>query len=179
MRGCVRRALGTISKPVTREDAWSQMGLTPMSAKACARSSPPVRMVALAQRSMTIRFGHSPWSWTCRFRTSSAARWPISRSGAHRHSTRINAIEIASRGEHIDASARWSAAWSGLDKAAIERGEERRFFRFPAVIDKSAHPLGQQQAAIFLRRERILERLRKCFHGCITQGGLRRVPEDM
>jgi len=37
-------------------------------------------------------------------------------SGARRHRTRINAIEIASRGEHIDASARWSAAWSGLTK---------------------------------------------------------------
>ena len=54
------RAGGTISKPVTREDALSQSGATPMSAKAWARSSPPVRMVALAQRSMTIRFGQSP-----------------------------------------------------------------------------------------------------------------------
>ena len=55
-------ANGSTSNPLTRVDAASQIGRQPMSAKACARSSPPVRMVADPQRSSTMRFGHSPWS---------------------------------------------------------------------------------------------------------------------
>ena len=59
-RGRPSMASGNTSKPLTRVDAASQVGRQPMSANACARSSPPVRMVAEPQRSRTMRFGHSP-----------------------------------------------------------------------------------------------------------------------
>ena len=49
-RGRPSIASGRISKPLTRLEAKSQTGRTPISAKACARSSPPVRMVALAPK---------------------------------------------------------------------------------------------------------------------------------
>ena len=59
-RGRPSIASGRISNPLTRVDAASQVGRQPMSAKAWARSSPPVRIVAEPHRSSTIRFGQSP-----------------------------------------------------------------------------------------------------------------------
>ncbi|GJE45130.1 hypothetical protein AEGHOMDF_4324 [Methylobacterium soli] len=62
MRGRSRSASGSTSNPVTRVVAWSQVGRTPISARAWATSSPPVRSVGEAQRSMTMRAGYSPSS---------------------------------------------------------------------------------------------------------------------
>jgi hypothetical protein len=44
---------GRISKPVTRPEPASQTGLAPISASACAISSPPVRMLAVPQQVST------------------------------------------------------------------------------------------------------------------------------
>ena len=77
-RGRSRSGCGTISKPVTRVEAWSQVGRTPMSASAWAMSSPPERSVGEAQRSITIRRGQSPSSCRWRRTTSAAARQPSS-----------------------------------------------------------------------------------------------------
>ena len=46
--------------PVTRLEALSQTGFTPRYHSACARSSPPVRSDAEAQRSITSARGGSP-----------------------------------------------------------------------------------------------------------------------
>ena len=51
------------SMPVTRPDAPSQTGRAPISASACAMSSPPVRMFDVPQTVSAIAFGHSPSSW--------------------------------------------------------------------------------------------------------------------
>ena len=72
-------AAGAISKPVTRVEAWSQVGRTPISASAWAMSSPPERSVGEAQRSMTMRRGQSPSS--CRWRRSTSARGPLAEPG--------------------------------------------------------------------------------------------------
>ena len=58
--------------------------------------------------------------------------------GARRHRARIDSVKITPRGEHVDASARRRAAGARRDKAAIERGEKRSAFRFPAAIDQFA-----------------------------------------
>ena len=54
---------GRISKPVTRRDAVSQLGFTPMSASAWAMSSPPVRMLAVPQADSAMRRGQAPFCW--------------------------------------------------------------------------------------------------------------------
>ena len=48
--------------PVTRPVAGSQVGRQPISESPWAISSPPVRKVALPQRSMTSARGISPWA---------------------------------------------------------------------------------------------------------------------
>ena len=70
-RGRSSSASGRISMPVTRAEPSSQTGRAPMSSSASAKSSPPVRMVALPHTSMTSARGHSPWS--CKWRRSSSA----------------------------------------------------------------------------------------------------------
>ena len=60
MRGRSSAASGRISMPVTRLEALSQTGFTPRYHSACARSSPPVRSDAEAQRSITSARGGSP-----------------------------------------------------------------------------------------------------------------------
>ena len=60
-RGRPMLAHGSTSTPVTRPVAWSQAGRQPISASPCAISSPPVRKVALPQRSITSARGISPW----------------------------------------------------------------------------------------------------------------------
>ena len=55
-------AVGRTSTPVTRPVAWSQVGRQPIKASPCAISSPPVRKVALPQRSTTDARGISPWA---------------------------------------------------------------------------------------------------------------------
>ena len=50
--------------PVTRCEAPSQTGRAPISASACAMSSPPVRMLAVPQAESATARGHSPCSWT-------------------------------------------------------------------------------------------------------------------
>ena len=60
MRGRSSAASGRISMPVTRLEALSQVGCTPRYHSAWARSSPPVRSDAEAQRSMTSARGGSP-----------------------------------------------------------------------------------------------------------------------
>ena len=177
-RGCVRRAGGTILKPVTCEDALSQSGATPMSAKAWARSSPPVRMVALAQRSMTIAL--RPVAMIL----DMAVQYLLGRAltylpgGARRHRARIDPVKITPRGEHVDASARRRAARAGRDKAAIERGKERSAFRFPAAIDECAYSRGYIiPSARFVARW--LKGLGERGYGRISQARLRRLPENM
>ena len=71
-------AVGSTSTPVTRPLAPSQSGRQPMSAKPCAISSPPVRNVALPQRSMTTARRNSPCACRCARTTSSAASRPRS-----------------------------------------------------------------------------------------------------
>ena len=61
-RGRPVLAVGKTSIPVTRPVALSQVGRQPINAKPCAISSPPVRRVALPQRSMTEARGISPWA---------------------------------------------------------------------------------------------------------------------
>ena len=130
-RGKSSRACGRISKPTTRALAVSQRGATPISASACAKSSPPVRMVALPQRS----------SMTCarifamRLRV---ARHDFPRGAAadvigrlRRRMARIDAIEIAARRHHVGAPARRRAGGAGLDETALRarrsaRGVRRR-----------------------------------------------------
>ena len=63
-RGRPSAAGGSTSMPVTRPVAASHCGRQPISARPCAISSPPVRSVALPQRSMTSARGQSPWSCT-------------------------------------------------------------------------------------------------------------------
>ena len=53
-------AMGSTSIPVMRPVAGSQVGRHPISARPCAISSPPVRRVALPQRSITVARGISP-----------------------------------------------------------------------------------------------------------------------
>ena len=71
-------AVGSTSTPVTRPLACSQIGRQPISASPCAISSPPVRKVALPQRSMTTARKNSPWVCRCARTTSSAASRPSS-----------------------------------------------------------------------------------------------------
>ena len=78
IRGRFRIASGRMSKPDTRLESGSHRGRQPIRASACARSSPPVRIVALPQMSSTIRRGQSPWSWAWRVSIASAVRRPIS-----------------------------------------------------------------------------------------------------
>ena len=59
-RGRPSIASGKISKALTRFEARSHFGRAPISANACAISSPPVRIEALPQRSSTMRRGQSP-----------------------------------------------------------------------------------------------------------------------
>ena len=54
-------AVGRTSIPVTRPVVWSHVGRHPIKARPCAISSPPVRNVALPQRSITEARGISPW----------------------------------------------------------------------------------------------------------------------
>lgn len=61
-RGRPRTASGMISYPVTRREAMSQTGFAPISAKAWAISSPPVRMLEVPQAVRPKEDGHSPWS---------------------------------------------------------------------------------------------------------------------
>ena len=68
-RGRSSSASGRISMPVTRAEPSSQTGRAPIRTSASARSSPPVRIVALPHRSSTSARGHSPWS--CRWRRRS------------------------------------------------------------------------------------------------------------
>ena len=56
-RGRSSTEAGRISKPVTRPLAPSQTGRTPISASACAMSSPPVRMFAVPQADSASRAG--------------------------------------------------------------------------------------------------------------------------
>ena len=119
-RGRSRSGCGTISKPVTRVEAWSQVGRTPMSASAWAMSSPPERSVGEAQRSITIRRGQSPSSCRCRRTTSAAARQPSSRGGAGRDRARIEGREVAAGGQHIGLPARGRAGRARHDEAAVE-----------------------------------------------------------
>ena len=55
-------------------------GRQPISASPCAISSPPVRRLALPQRSMHQARGQSPCSWTKRRSTSSAAAFPSAKA---------------------------------------------------------------------------------------------------
>mgnify|MGYP003694055253 CR=1 FL=1 len=59
-RGRPALAGGKTSIPVTRPVALSQVGRQPINARPCAISSPPVRSVALPQRSTTEARGISP-----------------------------------------------------------------------------------------------------------------------
>ncbi len=65
-RGRPSTSAGTTSKPVTRRDAASQVGRTPISASAWAMSSPPVRMFDVPQAESAIARGQAPCSWACR-----------------------------------------------------------------------------------------------------------------
>ena len=132
MRGRSRSGCGTISKPVTRVEAWSQVGRTPIRARAWAMSSPPERRVGEAQRSMTIRRGQSPSSWRWRRTTSAAARAPSVGGGAGRDGARIEGREVAAGRQHVrrpaaTASRRAPARRSG------RRGRASRPARSPAA----------------------------------------------
>src|SRR5579883_3320167 len=65
-RGRSSTAAGRISNPVTRPLAASQTGRAPISARAWAISSPPVRMLAVPQAESTTRSGQEPYSWAWR-----------------------------------------------------------------------------------------------------------------
>ncbi len=124
-RGRPMAAGGNTSMPVTRPVARSQAGRHPISARPWAISSPPVRSVALPQRSMTSARGISPWA--CRWPriTSSAASPPELHGRRRRQHARIGGVEITPGGEHVAASARGRAGGAGSDPPAVERGDER------------------------------------------------------
>ena len=61
-RGRFNSDSGVIAKPVTRPEVSSHSGRAPISASACATSSPPVRMLAVPQADSAMARGHSPAS---------------------------------------------------------------------------------------------------------------------
>ena len=65
-------------------------------------------------------------------------------SSARRNMTRIDAKEIASGRQHVDAPARGRASRAGLDKAAAQRAQQRRHLRFGA---SGAHGVAIPRAA--------------------------------
>ena len=70
-------AMGNTSMSVTRLLPGAHLGRTPSKAKACAMSSPPVRMVLVPHTDSPTDAGKHPWSCRCRSITRSAAREPV------------------------------------------------------------------------------------------------------
>ena len=70
-------AMGSTSMSTTRPLPSAHFGRTPSSAKACATSSPPVRMVLVPQTDRPTSPGMVPWSCRWRSISRSAAAEPI------------------------------------------------------------------------------------------------------
>ena len=119
-------AVGSTSMPVTRPLAWSQIGRQPISASPCAISSPPVRKVALPQRSMTTARGNSPWRLQMRAHDFVGGEPAEFHRGRRRQRARIGGEEIAAGRQHVAPPARRRAGRARRDAAAVERREQRR-----------------------------------------------------
>ena len=74
MRGRPSSSRATTSKPVTRRDASSHTGRTPIRASTSAMSSPCVRMAEVPQTVRPTLRGYSPVSarWRCTSESASA-----------------------------------------------------------------------------------------------------------
>ena len=125
-------AVGSTSTPVTRPLAWSQIGRQPISARPCAISSPPVRSVALPQRSMTTRARHLAVRLQMRADHLVGGEPAEVHGGRRRQRARIGGEEIAAGRQHVAPPARRRAGRAGRDAAAVERREQRRAFRLGA-----------------------------------------------
>ncbi len=105
-RGRPNTAGGSTSTPVTRPVPASHTGRHPISASPCAISSPPVRRLALPQRSITSARGQSPCSCANRRSASSAPALPQRIGRPRRQRPRIRRVEVPPRRQHVGPPAR-------------------------------------------------------------------------
>ena len=111
---------GSISKPVTRQLAGSQSGLAPISARAWAMSSPPVRMLEVPQAERPMAFGIAAEILEVAGEQV-LGRFLAERPGGGRgHGAVVERIEIAPGGQDIEPPARRRAGGAGRDEAAVE-----------------------------------------------------------
>ena len=142
-RGRPNTAGGSTSTPVTRAVASSHTGRQPISASPCAISSPPVRRLALPQRSITSARGQSPCSCANRRSASSAAALPERVGRRRRQRPRIGGVEVAPGRQHVGPPARRRPRRPRRHVPPVERREQRRPLRRRA---------GQPRARLARRR---------------------------
>ena len=131
------RAAGSRSRS-TRPVPGSQRGRTPMSASACAISSPPVRMLAVPQAESARRARIVAMLLAWRSISSSADFQPSCQAAGRRHGAAVERVEIAPGRQHLGPPARRRARRSGRDEAAVRalralpRSRPPRMPRVPA-----------------------------------------------
>ena len=112
--------------PVTRCEAPSQIGRAPISASACAMSSPPVRMLAGApggERDRARPFALLLDVALDQQRRRIPAEMPGRR---RRHGAAVDRVEVAPGRQHVGAPAGRRAGRPGRDEPAVERRAARR-----------------------------------------------------
>ena len=127
--------------PVTRCEGPSHSGRAPSRASAWARSSPPVRMLAVPQAESATARGHSPVLLDVALdqqRRRPPAEMP---GGRGRHGARVDREEVAPGRQHVRTAAGRRAARSGLDEPAIERTQHGSDFRGTAVNERRAQAM--------------------------------------
>ena len=109
---------------------------TPSNARAVASSSPPVRSVALPQRSSTMARGHWPWSRDVPLENGFRGALAVGPRGGRRNRARIDAEKIAPRRQHIGSAAARGTGRPWLDEAPVKGADER--VKFGVVKDMQA-----------------------------------------
>ena len=128
-RGRPNTAGGSTSTPVTRPVPSSHTGRHPISASPCAISSPPVRRLALPQRSITSARGQSPCSCANRRSASSAAAFPSAVGRPRRQRPRIGGVEVAPRRQHVGPPPRRRPRRPRRHVPPVERRDQPRPLR--------------------------------------------------
>ena len=123
-RGRPRRLNGKTRKSTTRPDTSSQTGSHPHRHKACAMSSPPVRILEVPQTTKAILRGYSPCSCRCRSINWCAMALPQCQAVCVGTARGSIAKKVSTGWQDIDSTASRCSGWARRNELSAQAIEQ-------------------------------------------------------
>ena len=125
IRGRPSSDAGTTCRSMTRRDASSHTGVTPISASTSAMSSPAVRIAEVPQTDRPTDCGivAGVGAVAVDQRIGHRLAGVVGQPGRHR--LRVDGVEVPAGGQHVDQPAQRRTRRAGRDEAAVQRVQHR------------------------------------------------------